>query len=334
MSHSTPAWVREIKRFEQPNFGKAVWQLINTLFPLVLVWTLAYLALKAALPYPLVVLILLPGSLLMVRTFILFHDTAHASFFKSLRANGFWGHVLGVLIFTPYDDWRQSHGIHHNTNGNLDRRGVGDVWTMTLAEYRQAPPRVRFFYRLFRNPFLLFLVYPPVMFLILHRLPLGDRSPRVMTSLLINNLGIAAFLTAMGTLLGWDAVLLIHLPMFYFASVAGVWLFYVQHQFDPGYWERNEDWDHIEAALDGSSHYKLHPILQWFTGNIGLHHIHHVRPRIPNYNLQACYDATPELRLPNPLTFTKSFKALHLHLWDEAAKKLVGFRNAPVPAHS
>lgn len=326
MLQTTPAWVREIKRFEKPNRGKAIMQLANTLLPLTLVWAAALFTLRMGYPYVFTLFIILIGSLLMVRAFIIFHDTAHASFFKSLEANAFWGHLLGVLVFTPYDDWRQSHGIHHNTNGNLDRRGVGDVWTKTLEEYRQSPRHVRLLYRLFRNPFLLFLVYPPIMFLVLHRIPLGEKSPRVLLSLVINNLGIAAFLAAIWLLLGWDAVLLIHLPMFYFASIAGVWLFYVQHQFDPGYWERNEDWNNIDAALDGSSHYKLNPVLQWFTGNIGLHHIHHVRPRIPNYNLQECYDATPELQLPNPLTFFASMKAIHKHLWDETAKKLVGFK--------
>lgn len=323
-----PAWMKAIKVFETPNLRRALLQIIDTLLPFVAVWGLAVWSLAAGLPYPVTLLLMVPGSLLMVRMFIFFHDCTHGSFFKSQHLNAFWGTIFGIITFTPFDDWRRQHGIHHNTHGNLDRRGVGDVWTLTLEEFKQAKPSTRFWYRLYRNPIVLFLIIPPLLFLILQRLPRFKASFRENLSIQIANLGVAALAVGLIWLFGLPAFLLVHLPMFYLASVLGVWLFYVQHQFDPGYWERNSEWENLEASIQGSSHYKLPKILQWFTGNIGLHHIHHARPRIPNYNLQACYDKTPELQLKDPLTLWASFRSLNMHLWDEANKRLLSFRQA------
>lgn len=329
MSQSTrPDWVRAIKRFEVPSRLKAWGQILNTLLPLAGLWAAAYLNWRGGGPYGWSLLLLVPAGLLTVRTFILFHDCSHGSFFKSARANSFWGSVFGILTFTPYDNWRQSHGIHHNTHGNLDRRGVGDVWTLTVEEYKAQTPWMQLMYRIYRHPVMLFLIIPPVLFIVLHRLPGSHAGRREIVSTLIHNVLLVLFLGTLGWTLGWESLVYIHLPMFYLASVLGVWLFYVQHQFDPGYWERSEEWDNFDASMEGSSHYKLPKWLQWFTGNIGLHHIHHVRPRIPNYNLQACYDATPELQLPDPLTLRTSFSSLNMHLWDEANKRLLSFGQA------
>lgn len=323
-----PAWMKDIRVFEKPSLRKATFQIIDTLLPLIALWGLMIYSVLSEWSYLVTLAFMVPASLLLVRIFIFFHDCTHGSYFKSQKANTFWGFLFGILTFTPYDDWRQSHGIHHNTSGDLDLRGVGDVWTMTVEEYQKSGRWKRFFYRLYRNPFILFLVIPPLLFVILHRIPHKGAKGREVMSTMITNLGLLILLSSMVLAFGWKALLLVHLPMFYLASIVGVWLFYIQHQFDPGYWERHSEWDHLDASLQGSSHYKLPKILQWFSGNIGLHHIHHVRPRIPNYNLQACYDQTPELQLPNPLTFGASFKSLHKHLWDEVNKRLLSFRQA------
>lgn len=320
-------WMKAIKVFETPSLRKAYLQILDTLLPFLAVWAVAVWTLLAGLPYWVTLLALLPGSLLMVRMFIFFHDCTHSSFFKSLNLNAFWGTIFGILTFTPFDDWRRQHGIHHNTHGNLDRRGVGDVWTMTLEEFKASSKSTQFWYQVYRHPLVLFLVIPPLLFLVLQRLPRFKASLRENISIQITNLGIAALLIAMAWF-DWRILVLVHLPMFYVASVFGVWLFYVQHQFDPGYWERNENWNNVEASIDGSSHYKLPKILQWFTGNIGLHHIHHARPRIPNYNLQECYDKTPELQLKDPLTILTSFKSMNMHIWDESTKRLLSFKQA------
>jgi len=231
-------------------------------------------------------------------------------------------------VYTPFKSWRKAHGTHHAHNGNLDQRGVGDVWTLTLEEYRRASPARRFQYRLYRNPVFLFLFSPPLLFLFLQRLPDKGASRQELRSVHITTVCVLAMLGGIGWLAGWAFLLAYALPMIYVAAVAGVWLFYVQHQFDPGYWEHEDRWDPYTAALDGSSFYRLPAWAQWFSGNIGFHHIHHLRPHIPNYRLQACLRAVPELQLPHPLTVWASFKGLTLHLWDEKAQRLLSFHQA------
>lgn len=320
--------MKRIKVYETPNRAKAVFQIVNTLLPLVGLWAAAYVSIRLEWSYAISFLFVAAAGLLMTRVFIFFHDCTHGSFFKSPRANAVWGAIFGILTFTPYDDWRRAHGMHHNTAGNLDKRGVGDIWTMTLDEYFKATPMKRFWYRVYRNPVVLFLILPPVLFFIIQRFPHRNVGKREIRSVLIANAGVFALNAALVYFLGWEALLLIQLPMFGVASILGVWLFYVQHQFDPGYWEHEEEWEHIDAALLGSSHYKLPKVLQWVSGNIGLHHIHHCRPRIPNYNLQACYDSTPELQLEDPLTVRKSLASIRMNIWDEAGKRLMSFRQA------
>jgi omega-6 fatty acid desaturase (delta-12 desaturase) len=237
------------------------------------------------------------------------------------------GTFLGILTFTPYATWRCCHGIHHATVGNLDRRGVGDIWTMTVQEYEASSRFARLKYRLYRNPLVLFVLGPVYVFLIRNRFPDKHAKRGQTLSLSITNAGILAIAAVCAFTIGLRAYLLIQLPTLFFAAVGGIWLFYVQHQFDPSYWARSNDWQTFEACMRGSSFYKLPPVLQWFSANIGLHHIHHLAPRIPNYRLQACLDAIPDLDLPDAITLRRSFSAIYLNLWDEMGKRLVSFRS-------
>jgi omega-6 fatty acid desaturase (delta-12 desaturase) len=323
-----PEWYRQTKQFEQPSLARAVWQLLNTILPLAVCWGLMVWLLQNNYPYYFIAVLAIPSALLLVRLFMFFHDCGHGSFFKNPTANATVGWILGIVMFTAYRDWRRNHGIHHATNGNLDRRGVGEIWTMTLDEYQAASPPIRLWYRIYRNPVVLFLIAPPILFLILNRIPKSTTPPRERRSIWLTNLGVVAMLAAIGFWGGWEHLVLVYLPIFYLVWVTGLWLFYVQHQFDPGYWEHEDEWDPIEAALQGSSHYKLPKILQWFSGNIGLHHVHHLRPRIPNYNLERCYRATKELQLPQPLTIWRSLKSITLNVWDERRKMLISFGEA------
>lgn len=321
-----PSWFRDTKVFEKPSLPRAYGQIASSLLPFIASWILAVVLMELHVPYVFVLLPVVLAGFLLVRLFIIFHDCTHGSFFKSRKANAFWGWIIGILTFTPYQAWRKAHGIHHATVADLDKRGIGDVWTLTLAEYRASSVWVRLAYRIYRNPVVLFLIGPMILFLIIHRFPVKDADSREHWNVHLTTLAAAALLCGMGFGLGWHVVLAIHLPLFFVSAVLGVWLFYVQHQFDPTYWEHTEDWDMYAAALQGSSHYKLPRILQWFSGNIGFHHIHHLRPHIPNYNLERCYKAIRELQLPNPLTLWHSLKCMTLHIWDEKDKLLLNFR--------
>jgi omega-6 fatty acid desaturase (delta-12 desaturase) len=232
--------------------------------------------------------------------------------------------ILGVLTFTPYQHWKHHHAVHHATAGNLDKRGVGDVKTMTLAEYVEAPWWQRLGYRIMRNPFFLFMIGAPLVFLVTHRFWAPGSSKRERWSVIFTNLALLALFLILGGLFGFKEVILVQAPVLILATAVGVWMFYVQHQFEGVYWERKEQWSFVRAGLQGSSFYKLPPVLQWFTGTIGFHHIHHLSPRIPNYFLEPCYKANPAFQI-RPLTLLGSLKSATLHLWDEAEGKLVGF---------
>ena len=304
---------------------RASWQLLNTLGSYALVWVLYYYSLSFSwwLVPPLIVI---AGGLL-VRAFIIFHDCGHGSFFASRFANDFWGCVCGVLTFTPYYHWRGEHAIHHGTTGDLDKRGTGDVWTMTVREYLAASRWKKFAYRLTRNPFILFVVSPCALFLILQRFPDPKGDIRERHSVWWMNFAIVLVGVAMSIAIGVGPYLLFQLCSIAVAASAGVWLFYVQHQFEDAYWERSEQWDYSDAAMKGSSYFKLPRILQWFSGNIGFHHIHHLSPRIPNYNLERCHRSDEMFRDVKPITLIGSLKTLGLKLWDESSRKLVGFRH-------
>ncbi len=317
-------WKAIVAKHQQPSAGRATWQLANSIGAYAALWVVMYFGLSVSwwLVTPLAVL----AGMVLVRVFIIFHDCGHGSFFPSRLANDITGFITGALTLTPYHHWRWEHSIHHASSGDLDRRGTGDLWTMTVDEYLASSRWRRLAYRLARHPLTLFTVGPLYMLVIHQRVPKSGASPRERNSVWWMNLTIAGMVVALGFTFGWKQYLLIQLIVTAVAGGIGLWLFYVQHQFEHVSWERREDWDFTSAALEGSSFYKLPRILQWFTGNIGFHHIHHLSARIPNYNLERCHNSHPLFLAVKPVTFFASFKALTLHLWDEQRRKLVGFR--------
>jgi len=317
-------WKPLVAKFQEPSAWRATWQLVNTLGLYVLMWILMYKTLGVSWWLTLS-LAALTGALL-VRVFIFFHDCGHGSFFKSRWANDLTGFITGLLTFTPFYHWRWEHALHHATSGNLDRRGVGDIWTMTVQEYLESTRWKRFAYRLSRNPVILFVIAPLYLFLIQMRVPSRNAGKREINSVWWMNLAVAVYVIVLSWIFGIKAFVLIQLTVSLVGGAAGVWMFYVQHQFEDAYWERREDWDYTAAALEGSSFYKLPKILHWFSGNIGYHHIHHLSSRIPNYNLARCHRSHPMFRDVNPITVRSSLKSLALRLWDEKLHKLVGFR--------
>jgi len=318
------AWREIVRKYESPSFGGSIWQVVNTLGPYLALWVLMYFSL--AVSYWLVVPLAILAGGFLVRMFIIFHDCTHGSFFKSRRANEILGFITGVLVFTPYHHWRWEHSLHHSNAGDLDRRGIGDIWTLTVREYLEASRWKKFSYRLARNPFVLFVLAPMFLFLVIHRFPSPAAKKRERSWVQATNLTLALVALGLMSIFGVKAYLIIQLTILLVASTAGVWLFYVQHQFEDVTWERHGDWDFSAAALQGSSFYKLPKILQWFSGNIGYHHIHHLSPRIPNYRLERAHKAEPLFQAVKPLTIRKSLKSFTLRLWDEGHHKLVGYR--------
>ncbi len=324
-SVSWPALKQAVMAYANSDTWRSTWQIINTVVPYVTLWVLMYFSLRVS--YWLTLLLAIPTAGFMVRLFIQFHDCGHASFFKSPRANEVWGIISGILTFTAFYQWRREHARHHASAGDLDRRGVGDIWTLTVEEWLALPRWKRFGYRVYRHPIVIFGFGPLYMFLIAHRFAGADPTPKDRRSVLATNLAIAALILAFSLTIGIKAYILIQLPIIWIGGIAGVWLFYIQHQFEGVYWERHEKWDYVSAALKGSSYYRLPKVLQWFSGNIGIHHIHHLNPRIPNYHLQAACDATRQVQV-EPVTLLISLKSLGFRLYDEANRRLVGFREA------
>lgn len=279
--------------------------------------------------YWLTALLTLPAAGLLVRLFIIQHDCGHGSYFRSRAANNWLGRAISLFTLTPYSSWRRAHAVHHATSGNLNRRGTGDVGTLTVSEYLALPRLKRFGYRLYRHPLVHLVFGAPYYFILRQRIPLGWALPgrQVWRSILTLNLGIAALYGSAVLLFGWKPLLIVYLPVMVIASWIGGWMFFVQHQFEKTYWAPEEKWDFHVAAIMGSSYYVLPKILNWFTGNIGLHHIHHLSGSIPNYRLQDCLKASPELQRLSRLTLRDSLKCVRLALWDEDQGRLVGFRN-------
>ncbi|HID39016.1 MAG TPA: fatty acid desaturase [Calditrichaeota bacterium] len=320
-----PSWLQELSQYAQSHAGKALWQLINTVIPYLFLWAgMIYLTLNGY-SYWFTLALSIPTAGFMVRTFILFHDCCHGSFFPSRRANTIVGYITGILTFTPFEEWRRLHNIHHATSGDLDRRGTGDIWTMTVQEYRLAGRGKRLAYRLVRNP-IVFLGFGPVfLFLYSNRFVHKGAKAEERRSVMVTNLALLSIVSGLSWWIGFQAYLLIQIPVFFFGGMIGIWLFYVQHQYEGTYWANSDEWNLVQSALNGSSFYKLPKIFQWFTGNIGFHHIHHLRPRIPNYNLEKCNRNIPALRNIKPLTLKNSLRTMRLHLWDEEKQKMVGF---------
>lgn len=313
-----------VAKYQRPDLRRSIWQVLNTFIPYFLLWYLMYKSL--AYSYILTLALAVVAGGLVVRIFIIFHDCCHGSFFSSRKANDILGMISGVLTFTPYQQWRHSHAVHHATSGDLDHRGVGDVYTMTVKEYLNASRFEQLRYRLYRHPLVLLGIGPLYTFLISHRLCERNCSQKVRYGVYGTNLALLAVLIVASLTIGLREYLLIQLPVILVASTAGIWLFYVQHQFEDAYWEHHDSWNFATAAIEGSSYFKLPKVLQWFTGNIGLHHVHHLSSRIPNYHLQQCHDETPLFQNVTIITLRDSLKTLSFRLWDEEQRKMVGFR--------
>jgi omega-6 fatty acid desaturase (delta-12 desaturase) len=320
-------WAALVAKYQTPNTWKSIGQVGNTFVPFFLLWYLMVLSLDYS--YWLTLGLALPAAGLLVRIFIIQHDCGHGSFFKSRKANDYLGSVCGILTLTPYHYWRKSHAIHHATASNLAQRGVGDIYTMTVNEYLQQSTWGRLKYRLYRHPLILFILGPVLLFFVFYRFPHTEATKswqRERASVWWTNVALGAVVVALSLTIGFKAFLLVYLPITLLAVTLGTWLFFVQHQFEDTYWVQADEWDYTLAALKGSSYYKLPWVLQWFTGNIGLHHIHHLSPRIPNYLLQKCHEENPEFQQVVVLTLWSSFRTIFLSLWDEEQGRLVSFR--------
>jgi omega-6 fatty acid desaturase (delta-12 desaturase) len=320
---SRPAWKDIVAKYQRPAIWPGIRQLLNTILPYAALWVL--MCFSVAISWWLAVPLAILAGGFLVRVFIISHDCGHGSFFRSQKANHIFGFITGVLTFTPFQHWRWEHAIHHATSGDLDRRGTGDIWTLTVQEYLESSRWKRFAYRLARNPIILFVVAPMFLFLIKHRFSKAESGRRERKSVFWTNVAIFGVAAGLTWLIGLKAYVLLQLIVLMVAGSAGVWLFYVQHQFEGVYWQRGEEWDYSIAALKGSSFYKLPKVLQWFSGNIGFHHIHHLSPRIPNYHLEKCHRAEPLFQTVKPITLFSSLKSFTFRLWDEQHCRLVGY---------
>lgn len=319
-------WINIVKRYQTPNVWRSTWQVINSLVPFILIWVLMYYSLNVS--YWLTVALAVINAGFVARLFIIQHDCGHNSFFKSKRANNILGSILGVLTLTPYFHWRKQHAKHHANSGDLDFRGFGDVDTITVKEYEAMPRWDRFKYRFYRHPLVMFVLGPVLLFVIGNRFPSKTKKTdkRERASVYWTNLALAAIILGMGYWIGFKTFFLIQMPITLVASTVGVYLFYVQHQFEETYWRWHKEWDYKKAALEGCSYFKLPKVLQWFTGNIGFHHVHHLSPMIPNYMLEKAHKENPLFQNVETLTILTSIKTIFLDLWDEKQKRLISFR--------
>ncbi|KAB2968730.1 MAG: fatty acid desaturase [Thermoanaerobaculia bacterium] len=325
-------WRKLLAPYKNPSWRLASAQLLSSALPFGLLWAL--MAMVSGRSYLLTLLLAVPASFFFVRLFIIQHDCGHGSFFPSRRANNLLGGALGVVTLFPYGYWKKTHAIHHATSGNLDDREFGDIVTLTVREYRALPLLRRFGYRLYRHPLVMLGVGPFYQFVIKHRFPfdLPFAWKREWRSVLLTDAALAVVVTALGLTVGWTTFALVQLPIVLIAGAVGVWLFYVQHQFEDTYWEHAEEWDYYRAGAHGSSFYDLGPVGHWLTGNIGYHHIHHLASQIPNYRLAACFRDNPEMQRVTRLGLRESLRCARLALWDEERRALVPFRRPALAA--
>jgi acyl-lipid omega-6 desaturase (Delta-12 desaturase) len=318
-------WRSIVTRYQSPDVRRSVVQLSNTLIPFVAMLIVMYFTLEVS--YWLTLALAIPAAGFLVRTFIIMHDCGHGSFFPSRKWNDVVGFITGVLTLTPYVQWRHDHAVHHASSGNLDKRGHGDITTLTVNEYLALSGIRRVQYLIGRSPVVMFGLGPIWLALKQRFQALGpDAGWKERVSVQATNLTLVALVTLFSLWIGLKAVVAIYLPVFFLAGAAGIWLFYVQHQFDEAYWEKKTDWSYATAAVEGSSYFKLWRPLQWFTGNIGFHHVHHLNPRIPNYRLEKCHVENPMFQRVVTLTFWDSVKTMSLRLWDEEQKRMLTFR--------
>ncbi|MCC3357255.1 fatty acid desaturase [Bacillus sp. REN16] len=314
---------KQVAPFEKSNFKASLFQLFNTLIPYLGLWVLAYYSLNISYILTLVIGVIAAGFL--VRIFIIFHDCCHHSFFKNRKANKIIGTIFGILTLFPYGKWGHEHSVHHATSSNLDKRGTGDIWVMTVEEYMEASAWKRLCYRVYRNPFVMFILGPIFVFLIENRFNRKKARKNERLNTYITNLGIVGLAAILCWAIGWQSFLIVQGTIFMVSGIAGVWLFYVQHTFEDSYFEEDENWEYVKAAVEGSSFYKLPKPLQWLTGNIGYHHVHHLSPRVPNYKLEEVHNQTAPLQHVPTITLKTSLKSLNFRLWDEDEKVFVGY---------
>jgi omega-6 fatty acid desaturase (delta-12 desaturase) len=324
----TRALAQLLARYREPNSARGVFELAITAVPLLVLWALIWVA--VAHGYWIGLVLAVPAAGLLVRLFMIQHDCGHGSFFHDRLANDWVGRAIGILTLTPYDYWRRTHALHHASSGNLDHRGFGDIDTLTVREFQARSRWRQLLYRLYRHPIVMFGIGPTYLFILRHRLPIGlmrgGREPWLST--MGTNAGIALLVGTMSWLVGFGPFLLVHLPIMVLAASIGVWLFYVQHQFEDTSWSRDEAWSFHEAALHGSSHYHLPAILRWFTANIGVHHIHHLSSRIPCYRLPDVLRDHPQLASVGRITLLQSLRCVRMALWDEKGRRLISFGEA------
>jgi len=314
---------KNVSPYENSDVKTSVRQLLNTIPPFMLLWIGAYFSLSVS--YWLTLPFAVAAAGFLIRIFIVFHDCCHQSFFKSRKANDFFGTLTGILTLFPYRQWKHSHNIHHGSSGNLDKRGVGDMWLLTVDEYVAASRWTRLRYRVYRNPLVMFGIGPFAVFLLEYRFNRKGAKSAEKRNTWITNAGIVALYGALVWAIGWQAFLLVQLPIFWISGAAGIWLFYVQHQFEDSYFENEDEWSYVKAAVEGSSYYQLPKLLQWLTGNIGFHHVHHLNPKVPNYRLEDAHNGVSPLQHATTVTLSTSFRAISFKLWDERNKAFVTF---------
>jgi len=320
-----PEWYGSLAGYARADRGRAVRQLLTTVIPYLFLFSLLIVSVRLGYPLWVTIGLGLTASAFFIRIFIFFHDCTHGSFLPSPRWNRAVGYLCGIITFTPFHDWRRSHFGHHLTAGDLDRRGMGDITTMTVAEYLASPPLKKLAYRLYRHPLVLLGIGPLYYFLLRNRYPSPGAKRIDFLSVMLTNAALVAIVVTAWLTIGLRTYLLAQMAVLMPSATLGVWLFYQQHQFEGVYWRRHAEWNPWNVAMEGASHYRLPRLLQWATGNIGLHHVHHAHPGIPNYRLQECHDAVPELRGVKPMTLGKSLGSLRLNLYDEEQRRLVSF---------
>ena len=321
------SWQKVIMKYNKPDLRKSIWQICNSIVPYIIMWYLMYKSLVYSYWFTLLLSVIASGFL--IRIFIIFHDCGHRSSFKSKRANNIIGIIMGIITFTPFFKWHHQHWIHHATSGNLDKRGIGDVWTMTVKEYLKSSRWERFLYRSFRNPFIMFTLGPVLVVFVQNRVTKKQMTRLEKRNYYFTNIILLLMAASISLVVGVKAYLLIQLPVLLISHSIGIWLFYIQHQYDDVTWERDNKWNYKSSAFSGSSFLKLPVVFQWFTGNIGFHHVHHLSSKIPNYNLAKCHYDNEIFKEVKPIILFSTFKALKLGLWDEANRQMISFRRIP-----
>lgn len=317
---------KDVAPFAVSDRRKSVMQILNTIPPFLVLWFLAYQSIEYSILLTIGICVIAAGF--VVRTFIIFHDCTHGSFFKSKKANDALGTITGVLTLFPYEKWKREHAIHHASSSNLDKRGIGDIWVMTIEEYKAASKWQKAAYRFYRNPLVMFGLGPLYLILINGRINRKDARKRERNNTYLTNLLILVVYAAVAFLVGWEKFLLIQGTIMFIAASLGIWLFYIQHTFEDSYFEEESEWDYVKAAVEGSSYYKLPRLLQWLTGNIGFHHVHHLSPRVPNYSLETAHELNAPLQKATTITLGMSLASLKYRLYDPEHKTFVTFREA------